>query len=104
LRKKFKIEEALFAEMFQNFIANKNVCIFMILVYYAYQKIFVTSKIYYKVNHGNKSMLLGHEYILWDLTQAGFLPFHEQDNFLINLRNRHLKTSISVSFVEELKR
>ena len=49
-------------------------------------------------------MLLGHEYILWDLTQAGFLPFHEQDNFLINLRNRHLKTSISVSFVEELKR
>ena len=30
LRKKFKIEEALYTEMFQNFIKNKNVCTFMI--------------------------------------------------------------------------
>ena len=30
LRKKFKIEEALYAEMFQNFIKNKNVCTFII--------------------------------------------------------------------------
>ena len=30
LRKKFRIEEALYAEMFQNFIKNKNVCTFII--------------------------------------------------------------------------
>ena len=26
----------------------------------------------FKANHGNKNMLLGKEFILWDLTQVGF--------------------------------
>ena len=58
----------------------------------------------FKANHGNKNMLLGKEFILWDLTQVGFqisasmlhiicLPFVNRLKALYSWENNKTETN-----------
>merc|ERR1712131_167620 len=57
---------------------------------------------YKKVNHGNKSMLLGHEYILWDLTQR-YIRGRFQEIKSLKIKYKKIPKKISKNFQSSLE-